>query len=445
MAAAANVAAQVQKLDHKVDPVWPAAKDRELGFACAQVDGLLRHPAATPSMALAQAQAQIGCFLTIRDQTSHPNAMQIALKDIFRFGTHRPTAGLLHPPKELSLSVSPLIERLRAAGGHIAATTKLSAWCYLPIEHNEQVKPPRNPLGAGLLAGGSSSGSAAAVAIGAVSVALGSDTGGSIRIPAALCGVYGFKPSREAITEHGAVQLGPTQDTIGLLAKSPIDLQSVYRVLTSIPAKAESGATNPIFGIPDGIFDKADARMQEGLQTLITHLSTFSFESRPTLALDLDRMNAIAGLITGYEAAGFHGPRMTKWPKDYPSSIRNRLTIGLAISDATYRTAQSNRMACTQWITKTIFSECDYILTPVLNQHRQKVLDSGPNPDLQHIGKLSLEVLSMNRWVNLLGLPSISIPVACNDSVPAAVQIVGTPRSDHELLSLACDIGNLCP
>lgn len=114
------------------------------------------------------------------------------------------------------------------------------------------------------------------------------------------------------------MQLGPTQDTIGLLAKSAVDLRSVYQVLTSIPTKTKSAVPKPVFGIPDGLFDQADAQIQEGLQTLITQLSKSSCKSRPTPALDLDRMNAIAGLITGYEAAQFHGPRMANGPKIMP-------------------------------------------------------------------------------------------------------------------------------
>jgi aspartyl-tRNA(Asn)/glutamyl-tRNA(Gln) amidotransferase subunit A len=442
-AAAIAVAAQFQKLDPAAKPVGPTAQDGETRFAKDVIQGLLAHPAEALETSLEQAQQKTGCFLSLFSPTDTPEAMQIAVKDIFRFDGHHPTAGLSRPPEDLNFPASPLIARLRDAGAHIAATTKLSAWCYLPLELNEFVDPPRNPIGKGLLVGGSSSGSAAAVASGAVQVALGSDTGGSIRIPAALCGVYGFKPSRGAIPVEGAVPLGHTQDTIGLLAKSPTDIQSVFAVLTAQLEGATASPAKPVVGIPDRLFTRTSPQIQNGLNYLTKILRHMGHECQSTAELDLDRMNATAGLITGYEAGNFHGPRIAQYPGQYPSSILRRLMVGLAVSNPIYNTAQGNRAACLSQVRQSNFAHCDWILAPVISRHRLTITEWGEDGDLQAIGKLSLDLLSLNRWVNLLGLPSISIPIPSNKAIPTAVQIVGRPGSDRALLQFACKLDTL--
>ncbi|APZ51149.1 amidase family protein [Salipiger abyssi] len=436
-AAAMAVADQFRRLDPTAAPAPQTAPNEEKRFSKRAVHGLLAKPVAATETSVAQAQEESGCFLKIFPPAEAGDGLKIAIKDIFRFDDHYPTAGLAHAPDDLGLPPSPLIARLRAAGGHIAATTKLSAWCYLPLELNDDVDPPRNPLGEGLLLGGSSSGSAAAVASGAVQVALGSDTGGSIRIPAALSGVYGFKPSKGAIPERGAVPLGDTQDTIGLLANYPSVLRSVFEVLTTLP---EDGSTlpRPVAGIPDGLFSQASPQAQFGRDRLTKALRGLGIEHRAVAELDLERMNAAAGLITGYEAARFHGPRMAQHPDQYPDSVRRRLTVGLAVSDPVYGIAQANRSACLGRVRRDIFTGCGWILAPVVNRHGLKVSEMGEGGGPQAIGRLSLELLSLNRWVNLLGLPAISIPIPVNEAVPAAVQIVGAPGSDRALLTLAC-------
>lgn len=438
-AAAMAVAAQVQQLDPTARPASPEPRASRPRFARTDIRGLLADPGAA-EISLEQAQQEFGCFLTIFPPSGGHRGLKIAIKDIFRFDDHMPTAGLARAPGDLALPPSPLIARLRAAGGQVAATTKLSPWCYLPLEVNEMVAPPRNPLGAGLLVGGSSSGSAVAVASGAVQVALGSDTGGSIRIPAALCGVYGFKPSKGSIPEQGAMPLGITQDTIGVLAASPFVLRSVFDVLTTLPEEDLPLAPTAVVGIPQGLFHQADSPLQRGLERMTNALQVLGIASRTVPALDLPRMNAAAGLITGHEAAAFHGPRMVRRPDQYPQTIRSRLLVGLAVSDAAYRMAQANRAACLLQVLQDIFARSDWILAPVINRSGLKHAESG-QPEA--IGKLSVELLSMNRWVNLLGLPSICIPVAGTGATPSAVQIVGAPRSDRALLALACALHSL--
>ncbi len=438
--AASAVAVQIQKLDSSVQEVGPEADVVNREFIRTDIAGRLANPVETPIVPPTKAQEATGCFATISPNVSSASTMKIALKDIFKFDDHQPTAGLPTPPLDLNLPCSPLKARLESAGAEIVGTTKLSAWCYLPYEFNELVDPPRNPLGKGLLVGGSSSGSAVAVASGAVHVAVGSDTGGSIRIPAALCGVYGYKPSRGTIPEHGAVPLSVTQDTIGLLAKSPVDLAATFEVLSTHNEQVSSLNTKQRVGVPKNIFSFTSSQCQSALIRLTNALERLDIVSEEVAPLNLDQLNSTAGLITGYEAGAYHGPRMALHPVQYPASVRHRLITGLAVPEIAYSLAQANRLASLEEVRSSTLSRCSFILSPVLRRHGPKISEWGDSGDLRAIGKLSLELLYLNRWVNLLGLPSISIPIPVNDTLPSAIQIVGAPGSDRALLELAMKI-----
>lgn len=409
-------------------------------FALQEVAGRLARAEAAPGLTLAETQHKTGCFLHISPDIPPNGAMTIALKDIFRFADHHPTAGLLHPPQNLILPPSPLPARLENAGARIVATTKLSAWCYLPLEFNEFVPPPRHPADPDLLVGGSSAGAAVAVACGALTVAVGSDTGGSIRIPAALCGVYGLKPSRDAIATTGAIPLSDTQDTIGLLARSASDLQMVFEVLATNRVAPDTGPSPRRIGLPRGAFAQASPEIHAARDALLARLRILDAEVQDRPTLDLDRMNAAAGLITGYEAAAFHGPRMAEFAGEYAKTIRARLLTGLAISPRMYDIAQAARHNLQHQVLAEVFSDCDYLLFPVLNRYAPKRPEGWPKVGGTEIGTLSVEFLALNRWVNLLGLPSVSVPVDCGGPVPAAVQIVGRPGADRALLRLIRDL-----
>lgn len=402
--------------------------------------GALNRAVAPATCLLADADAKTSCFVDILEKDHSAGGVTIAVKDIFRFADHLPTAGLPTPPEGLQLAQTPLISRLKQAGAQIVATTKLSAWCYIPFEFNDLVTPPRHPHSSDLLVGGSSSGAAVAVASGAVSVALASDTGGSTRVPAALCGVYGFKPSRAAIDAGGAVPLGETQDTIGILARSIEDLRKTYSVISCLEPDSAGLRQLRRVAVPKGAFQLCQQPILTARNNTVRRLRTLGYDVAQSPTVDLTRMNATAGLITGFEAARFHLHRMAAFSNEYPDSIRRRLLVGAGVTPAVYSSAHQVRRTCLDEMNRSVFKEFDFILFPVVNQYKMKRPDAWPRMSGAQIGSLSLELLSLNRWVNLLGLPSISVPVECGGDVPAAVQIVGRLGSDHDVLHLASEL-----
>tara|TARA_R110002126_G_scaffold155833_3_gene303083 strand:+ start:96677 stop:98125 length:1449 start_codon:yes stop_codon:yes gene_type:complete len=413
--------------------------DRWVSQPKAALQSLLNEPDLVTPPPLDVIQQKYGCFTEIFDSAGYheSGALRVAVKDVFAFDGHRPTAGLPSAPDWLALDPSPAIQRILSAGGRIVGTTKLSPWCYLPIEHNEFVAPPRNSAGADLLVGGSSSGSAVAVASGAVPVALGTDTGGSVRIPAALCGVLGFKPTAGRIPLEGVVPLGKTQDTIGILARKTEHLSNLFAVLANDRAKFAGQAGSDLgIAVPKAIFEHADPQIVAAAARARVQLSDAGYEVAETLPLPLGALNAVAGVITGHEAGQYHDDGLVNRPDCYAPSVRDRLLVGLSIHSSEYRKALEIRATLRHHVLSRVFGTADFVMLPTVNCFAPKVLP-GDDPDPAAISALSLELLSLNRWVNLLGLPAISIPLSQPGALPTSIQIVGRPHSDERIIEIA--------
>ena len=163
------------------------------------------------------------------------DALPYAAKDMLRTPTHRPSGGLAEAGDLGIVGNSDLLDRLDEAGADRIGFTQMTELAYEPSGFNASRGRVKNPWSLDRVPGGSSSGSAAAVASGAVAAALGSDTGGSLRIPAHCCGVTAWKPTYGLISTRGAMPLAPSLDTIGVLARSAADLLPLAAILADLP------------------------------------------------------------------------------------------------------------------------------------------------------------------------------------------------------------------
>ena len=164
------------------------------------------------------------------------NGLPYAAKDMLRTPAHRPSGGLAGTGDLGIVGDSDLLDRLDAAGAVRIGFTQMTELAYEPSGFNASRGRVKNPWSLDHVPGGSSSGSAAAVASGAVAVALGSDTGGSLRIPAHCCGITAWKPTYGLVSTRGAMPLAPSLDTIGLLARGASDLLATAPALADLPA-----------------------------------------------------------------------------------------------------------------------------------------------------------------------------------------------------------------
>ncbi|SON55697.1 Mandelamide hydrolase [Hartmannibacter diazotrophicus] len=380
-----------------------------------------------------EAQERFGCFIDIFDEPADRkgDAFRIAIKDVFAFDGHRPSAGVPSHRFDFGLTDSPVIRVLRQAGAQIAGTTHLCPWCYLPHEENPYLPMPTHPLGEDLLIGGSSSGSAVAVAAGIVDAALGTDTGGSVRIPAALCGLYGLKPSRDRISTAGVMPLSQTNDTVGILARSPDLVAQVFDVLRG--DRVEDMGFDPAasFAVPDGAFDSVAPEVVQAGTALSNRLTDLGLSRTATDALPLDELNGCASVVTGFEAARLHRESLARFPEDYKGASGERLAVALEFTAADYAQALAQRADLFEAVMERCFAGADYLVMPVSRHYAltRTAFYAGWTGG-------GLDLLSLNRWVNLLGLPSISIPVDVA-VLPVGIQIVGRPHSDETLIELA--------
>jgi aspartyl-tRNA(Asn)/glutamyl-tRNA(Gln) amidotransferase subunit A len=364
----------------------------------------------------------------------HLGGLPYAAKDMFRTPSHRPTGGLGSPRDIVLEGKTDLLARLDGAGARRVGFTGLPELAYEPSGYNHARGRVRNPWNLDFVAGGSSSGSAAAVASGSTVVALGSDTAGSLRIPANCCGVTAWKPTYGVVASTGAMPLAPSLDTIGLLARSVRDMQEAVDLFIADDAPSAGGTIAHARVITDCFALAEQPVRQASMQGVdCIEASGTRVDTHAALA-DIDAVDAHALVILQAEAARIHRAR-TQDP-DIPAVLRKRLAKGLAIDDATLATSLAIRETLSHDFTTRVFGAADAIILPVMAIRVPRALQTDPAAD--EFSASTLYALSrFTRFVNVLGFPAIAVPVGFDDrGLPVALQIVGRPHTDQKLLAL---------
>jgi Asp-tRNA(Asn)/Glu-tRNA(Gln) amidotransferase A subunit family amidase len=308
------------------------------------------------------------------------------------------------------------VKRLRDAGAVILGKTVTTAYAYLD--------PPvtRNPWDLSRTPGGSSSGSAAAVACGMCLTALGTQTGGSVTRPAAYCGVSSCKPPWGSVSVDGVLPLAPSLDHVGVMARSVLDVEVVIRVLAQVDPRDAS--PNPIrLGRLRGPFEeRADPETWQRMSAINGNgIEVVDLPLPPRFAEIWPSHRALMAV----EAAGVHGERLRWHPDDYPPKITELVEDGLRLGE-TARTAELVRREELRREVGRLFDEVDVLLTPAA---------TGPAPGRETTG----DPVFNAPW-SYLGWPTVSFPIGTSsDQLPLAVQLVGRPGGDAELLSISAE------
>jgi aspartyl-tRNA(Asn)/glutamyl-tRNA(Gln) amidotransferase subunit A len=291
----------------------------------------------------------------------------------------------------------------------------------------------KNPWKLEMISGGSSSGSAAAVASGSVIVALGSDTGGSLRIPAHACGVMAWKPTHGAVPTIGTMPLAPSLDTIGLLGRSAADMLIPATLLLppqlTIPELHSAAVLEDVFAATDASVASA---CWDGVAALADCGVTLRRRSGLTA---IEALDPPLFTIMQAEAARSHRDQITTGALD--PVLAKRLAKGFAIDDDALALAIGSRPRLLEDVLTRLFDEVDVLALPVLPI--QTPAASLCDPASAAFNPKTLYQLSRwTRFVNLLGFPALAVPVGIDDQhMPVAMQIVGRPHSDLALLALA--------
>jgi aspartyl-tRNA(Asn)/glutamyl-tRNA(Gln) amidotransferase subunit A len=333
-----------------------------------------------------------------------------------------------------------VLERLDAAGAADIGTLNMSEFAYGPTGHNDHWGDCCNPWNPEYITGGSSSGSGAAVAAGLVFAALGSDTGGSIRLPASACGVTGLKTTWGRVSRHGAMPLSHSLDTIGPLAKSADDCALVYGVIAGRDARDPVTAHAPDSVETDGevrsiaissawVRDNAHPEVARAVLKAAQHFSLVEVEPPP-----FDLLSAHCLTVMQAEASAQHAQWMRERPQDYSSAVRSRLEAGFAIPAAQYLEVLRLRAA---WLErfKEALGKADAYLVPTIAVPLPTREQTGPRGGAA-MPRLLAEVTRLTRWVNYLGVPALSLPCGFDSKgLPIGMQLVGRPFAEGTLLA----------
>jgi aspartyl-tRNA(Asn)/glutamyl-tRNA(Gln) amidotransferase subunit A len=325
---------------------------------------------------------------------------------------------------------APVITSLRAAAADVFALAALLE--YAAGAQNPDLPEARNPAKPTQTAGGSSGGSAALVGAGVCPAALGTDTGGSIRLPAHYCGVVGFKPTFGTISVTGVQPLSPTLDHVGVIATDVATTIAVFDALSGIPAAEVPDA--PIFGVlVDQLADPLlDADVHDVVVAAIERIrGRVALDERDGLALTA--LNARMGDIVHYEAWKVHGAAMTERPEHFGAPTARLFAAAEHISTEQYESALRERAALLP-NALAVLDGVDFLIGPAAPYVAPEVSPPGDTEEG------AIEGIFTQPY-NMTGQPAIVIPCGVtSDGLPVGLQIAGALGSDAELLAAAAVI-----
>lgn len=368
------------------------------------------------------------------------HGIPVAIKDLLHWAGTTTTAGSIIRASEIVQENAAAVDKLEAAGAIIVGKTRMSEFAYAPASINPHYGQTRNPRNLAHDTGGSSSGSGAAVAAGQVFAALGSDTGGSIRIPAAHCGLAGLKPTFGRISLYGAINLAWSLDHVGPLTRTVADSVLVLAALEGEdPRDARTRAVAPLpvndllqqepnlRGLRIGVLrddgsgeplasPDAMAAWQSGLDRLAAAGATLVEIDMP----DLRTMWVVGGAILAQEALAYHLPNLKTRLHEFGGFMRPRILAAFAYEPGAFVRGQQLRGTLRRRA-EEIFKAVDLLSTPSM---------PAPAPLL---GIPSPTTLTMP--FNLLGWPALTVPVGQTETgLPLGLQLSGRPWDDATVL-----------
>jgi aspartyl-tRNA(Asn)/glutamyl-tRNA(Gln) amidotransferase subunit A len=342
------------------------------------------------------------------------------------------------------------VARLREAGAVTLGKLNMTELAMGPFGDNAHHGDVQNPWRPGHCAGGSSSGSAAAVAAGFALGALGSDTGGSIRLPAACCGVVGLKPTYGRVSRAGAMPLSWSLDHLGPLARTVVDAALLLGVIAGHdPRDATSSRRgvpyyqrmleSPIAGLRVGLpdnyyFDGIAGEMERAVRRAARALEEMGVAVTPQRLPDPRPLVDVCNVIARSESATIHARLVRERPHELQPAVRLRLETGFRISAHDYLQALRLRARLTREFVREVFGEVDALLAPVIPEPAPALAAAKagtPDEVVARMGRFS----RLTRPFNGLGLPALALPCGFSaDGRPLALQIVGRPFDEATVL-----------
>ncbi|MEH2307135.1 AtzE family amidohydrolase [Nostoc sp.] len=339
------------------------------------------------------------------------------------------------------------VAKLKQAGAVLVGALNMDEYAYGFVTENSHYGATHNPHDLQRVAGGSSGGSAAAVAAGLVPLTLGSDTNGSIRVPAALCGVFGFKPTYGRLSRAGVALFSSSFDHIGPFARSVQDIATVFDVLQGeddrdpictkrppelvLPQLKQDISDIRIAIAADYFTQGAELEALAAVQKVADALNVTQYVTIP----EAHRARAAAFVITASEGANLHLDNLRLRPQDFDPATRDRFLAGALIPSSWYLQAQRFR----KWYrdrVRQVFQNVDIILAPTtpisapLIGQETMILDGEEILVRPHLGLFT-------QPLSFIGLPVLSVPIQRPNALPLGVQLIAAPYNEALILRVA--------
>ena len=360
------------------------------------------------------------------------HGIPIALKDLFDTAGVRTTAASAQWRERVPAADAVVVQRLHAAGSVLAGKANMDEFAYNFTSETSAFGAARNPWNPECSPGGSSGGSGIAVASGMCLAALGSDTGGSIRLPAAFCGITGFKPTYGRVPTDGAAPLAWSLDHVGPMTRSARDAALLHGVLSGKAISLQAVRQLRLGLARTPYWQGLSADVERAMGAAVETMRRFTREVRdvepPVLAeVEGAPLPKAYTTVIESEAYAFHREMLAKNPGLYHAGTRASIERGKPVSAADYILARQEMERLRSTAAAVLFKDVDVLITP-----------TAPGPAFQLGSRPSLVFLRNTAPWNLYGLPAVSIPCGYSQSgLPIGMQITGGPDRDAAVLSLA--------
>lgn len=421
-----------------------------------------------------QRDSQLNCFTTVTAETALKDAeiidaeiakgnnpglfagVPFAVKNLYDIAGLTTLAGSKinaeNPPATQDATA---VTKLKNAGAILVGALNMDEYAYGFVTENSHYGATRNPHDLNHVAGGSSGGSAASVAAGLVPLTLGSDTNGSIRVPAALCGIFGLKPTYGRLSRAGVVLFSSSFDHVGPFARSVRDIAAAFDVLQGEDARdnvctkrpcvetlnvtsAEQNIDNLKIARVAAKLNADDYFSQKAAPEALAAVDKIAKALRVTEYVcipEAHRARAAAYIITASEGANLHLDKLKSRPQDFDFATRDRFIAGAFIPSSWYIQAQRFRNWYKQQV-REIFKKVDVIIAPTtpisapeIGQETM-ILDGEEILVRPHLGLFT-------QPLSFIGLPVLSVPIQQKNALPLGVQLIAAPYNETAILRVA--------
>jgi aspartyl-tRNA(Asn)/glutamyl-tRNA(Gln) amidotransferase subunit A len=377
------------------------------------------------------------------------HGVPVTIKDMFNTKGVRTTGGSKILQDWIPDTDSTLVERLHAGGAIIIGKTNLDEFGHGGTSTLSHFGPVHNPWHLDRIAGGSSGGSAAAVASGIGPISYGTETGSSVRRPASYCGIVGFKPTFGIISRHGSFRGAWSQDHVGLFARAvkditlgldlaagfdPRDPASAHQDAPAYTSQLEANAKKLRVGVLRKFLDGVDPAVRAAFDAAIKVLAS---EGGEIVDLDVPELSyaAMTSMLTSSaESAGINRRWFRERYHDFVPHVARGLAVGMAITASEYLTAQRARQRIREALRST-YEKVDIIAAPTTARVAPPLSEGvrGNGDDARHA---SYNQSNLLRFPSMLGLPGCSLPCGINpEGLPIGMQLIGAWFADQKVLN----------